>query len=144
MARRWISRAGAAAAGLVLLAAGGCGPRLYPVRGLVTYPDGRPVTEGLVVFESDGAGKPVTARGDIRPDGRYELSTFRPGDGVPPGKYHVLVAPRSDPNAVDRAPKPPPFDPRYASFQTSGLEVEVAGGTADYPIQVAQAGKPSR
>ena len=144
MSWRWLPRAGVVAAGLVLFAAGGCGPRLYPVRGTVTYPDGRPVTEGLVVFESDGAAKPVSARGEIQPDGRYRLSTFRPGDGVPPGKYRVLVAPRSDPNAVDRAPKPPPFDPRFASFQTSGLEVDVAAGTAEYPIQVAQAGKPSR
>jgi hypothetical protein len=144
MKRCWISRAEVVAGCLVLLAAAGCGPRLYPVRGTVTYPDGQPVTEGLVVFESDGAAKPVTARGDIQADGRYQLGTFRPGDGVPPGKYRVLVAPKSDPNAVDRAPKPPPFDPRYASFQTSGLAVEVAGGRADYPIQVAQAGKPSR
>jgi hypothetical protein len=144
MARQRIPRAGVVAAGLLLLAAGGCGPRLYPVRGSVTYPDGRPVTEGLVVFESDGPAKAVTARGDIHPDGRYELSTFRPGDGVPPGTYHVLVAPKSDPNAVDRPPKPPAFDPRFAAFATSGLEVEVAAGTADYPLHVAPAGKPSR
>ena len=145
MACRCVPRARVLAAALVLLAAGGCGPRLYPVRGKVTYPDGRPVTEGLVVFESEGAEKPVTARGDIRPDGSYQLSTFRPGDGVPPGKYRALVAPRSDPNAVDiKPPKPPPFDPRYAEFATSGLEFEVKAGATDYPIQVTQAGKSSR
>jgi hypothetical protein len=132
------------AVALVLLAALGCGRRLYPVRGKVTYPDGRPVTEGLVVFESEGAEKPVMARGDIQADGSYQLSTFKPGDGVPAGTYHVLVAPKFDANAVDKPAKPPPFDPRYADFKTSGLKVEVTAGTTDYPLQVAQAGKPSR
>ena len=32
------------AAALVLLAAVGCGRKLYPVRGKVTYPDGSPVS----------------------------------------------------------------------------------------------------
>jgi hypothetical protein len=141
---RNVRGAGLAAAAAVLLGAAGCGPRLYPVHGTVTYADGRPVTEGMVVFESKGDDKPVTARGDIRADGSYELSTFKPGDGARPGKYQVLVAPKFDPNAVDGPARPPPFDPRYADFRTSGLEVEVTAGTNDYPIHVTPAGKPPR
>ncbi len=133
----------AAAVALVLLAAAGCGPKLYPVRGKVTLADGQPVTEGMVVFERKGEAKEaVTARGEIQADGSYRLSTHRPGDGVPAGTYRVLVAPKFDPNAVDRAPKPPPFDPRYAEFGTSGLEFEVkAGGPDEFPITVKKKGR---
>ncbi len=133
----------AAAVALLLLAAAGCGPRLYPVRGKVALADGRPVTEGMVVFERKGEAKEaVTARGEIQPDGSYRLSTHRPGDGAPPGTYRVLVAPKTDPNAVDRAPQPPPFDPRYADFSTSGLECEVkAGGANEFPITVKKKGR---
>jgi hypothetical protein len=134
----------AVAVALVLLGAAGCGSRLCPVRGKVTYPDGTPLTEGMVVFESAGEGKAVTARGEIQPDGTYELGTYKPGDGVRPGKYRVLVAPKTDPNAVDRPAKAPPFDPRFAEFKTSGLECEVTAGSNDYPIQVSAPGKPSR
>jgi hypothetical protein len=127
----------AAVALVLLLGAVGCGPKLCSVRGKVTYGDGQPVTEGMVVFERKGEEKPVTARGEIQADGSYRLSTHKPDDGAPPGTYRVLVAPKSDPNAVDRAAKPPPFDPRYADFKTSGLEFEVkAGGPNDFPITV--------
>jgi hypothetical protein len=131
------------AIGSLLFAAVGCGPRLHPVRGTVTYDDGKPVTEGLVVFESSDQEPASMARGEIRADGSYELGTYRPGDGAKAGKYRVLVAPKSDPNAVDK-PKPPPFDPRFADFSTSGLEVEVKAGTNEFPIQVTRSagGRP--
>jgi hypothetical protein len=136
MRRRTFAASGLA---LLLLGAAGCGPRMYPVHGKVTYPDGSPVTEGMVVFESQGQEKPVTARGDIRPDGSYQLGTYKPGDGALAGKYRVLVAPKADPNAVDRPSGPPPFDPRFANFATSGLEFQVGAGASDFPIQVSKA-----
>jgi hypothetical protein len=138
---RW---AGVAAVAVALLGGAGCGTRLVPVRGKVTFPDGAPLTEGTVVFESTGGDPPVTARGDVKAGGEYVLGTFRPGDGAPPGRYRVLVAPRSDPNAVDRPSRPPPFDPRFADFKTSGLEVEVTPDRSDYPIEVTPATKARR
>jgi hypothetical protein len=127
------------AAGIVLVAAAvGCGARLYPVHGRVTYPDGKPLTEGMVVFESQSQEKPVTARGQIRGDGSYDLGTYKPGDGALPGKYRVLVAPKSDPNAVDKPNKPPPFDPRYMEFSTSRLEFEIKAGLNEFPIKVTK------
>src|SRR6516165_3170592 len=101
-----------AVAGLLLLGVIGCGSKLYPARGTVTYPDGSPVTEGSVVFESKDQEKTTMARGEIRSDGSFELGTFKPGDGARPGKYRVLVAPKSDPNAVDKPAKKPPINPR--------------------------------
>jgi hypothetical protein len=127
------------AGALLLLGVTGCA-RYYPVHGTVTYPDGTPVTEGLVVFERQDAGKAVTARGDIQPDGSYRLSTAKPGDGVPPGKYRVLVAPKTDLNDVDR-PHAPPIDPSFADFKSSGLEFEVTADATEFPIRVTKPGK---
>ena len=118
---------------VVTLAAAGCGGGKYPVRGIVTLDDGTPVAKGLVVFERTEGGKPITARGEIKPDGSYELSTDKPGDGVPTGKYRVLV------NALDLSDVPDeqkklPFEFKYQRFETSGLEFEVKDGPNEYPI----------
>ena len=122
----------------LMLCATGCGPGLYPVGGKVTLADGTPLTAGMVVFESKDAQPPVTARGEVQPDGSFRLSTHKLGDGVPAGKYQALVAPRSDPNAVDRKAQPPPFDPRFMEFRTSALEFEVtAAGPNDFPIKLS-------
>jgi hypothetical protein len=127
-----------------LTGAAGCGPKLCPVRGNVVYPDGKPLTEGMVVFESKGKETPVMARGEIQADGSYQLSTYKAGDGVMPGTYRVMVAPKSDPNAIDKPSKLPPFDPRYMAFETSGLEFEVKAGPNEFPIQVTQGPKSRR
>jgi hypothetical protein len=109
----------------------------------VTYEDGTPFTMGMVVFEGDAGGKIVTARGELQPDGTYQLGTNKPGDGAPAGKYRVLVAPRQD---ID-SPAPErdrPIDFRYTSFSTSGLEFEVKSGPNEFPIQVSKPGKRLR
>jgi hypothetical protein len=123
----------------LLLGVIGCGPKLYPVHGTVTYPDDKPVTEGLVVFESKDREKPITARGEIQSNGSFDIGTFRPGDGALPGKYRVLVAPKLDPNAVDKPNKKLPFNARYAEFKTSELEFTVtAAGPNEFPIKVTR------
>jgi hypothetical protein len=121
-----------------LTGAAGCGPKLYPVRGKVAYPDGKPLTEGMVVFESKGKDNLVMARGEIQADGSYELSTYKAGDGAMPGIYRVMVASKSDPNAVDKPNRPPPFDSRFMAFNTSGLEFEVKAESNEFPIRVAR------
>jgi hypothetical protein len=98
----------------------------------------------MVVFESQDEQNRIVARGEVQADGSYELSTYKPGDGALAGKYRVLVAPKSDPNAVDKPATPPPFDPRYMDFKTSGLEIEVKPETSDYPIRVTRPGEKSR
>ena len=129
-------------AALPLLFIAGCGPALYHVHGKVAYADGTPLTEGMVVCESTDAQPPLTARGEIQADGTFALSTHRPGDGLLPGRYRVLVAPKYDANAVDKPARRPPFDPRFADFGTSGLEFEVkASGPNDLPITVTKAKK---
>jgi hypothetical protein len=128
---------------LLALALTGCGSGLYPVRGTVTSEDGQPITKGIVVFEGEEAGKAVTARGEIRPDGRYELSTYTPGDGVPPGHYRVLLNPL-DLSDVSDEQKVLPFDIKYLKFETSGLEYEVKAGSNEFPIRVTRPQKARR
>lgn len=128
--RQFLSVAAALLVGLA-----GCGGGKYPVRGTVTLDDGSPLTKGLVVFERTDGGPAVTARGNVGADGRYELSTDQPGDGVPPGKYKVLVNPLDSSDVPDEQKKLP-FDIRYTKFQTSGLECEVKAGGTDFPIKL--------
>jgi hypothetical protein len=73
---------------VLALTLSGCGgPRLGKVTGRVTV-DGRPVTEGVVMFfPADGPA----AVGSIRPDGSYVLTTFRNEDGAVLGKHRVSI-----------------------------------------------------
>src|SRR5262245_22596355 len=120
-----------------LAALAGCSSGKHPVRGTVTLDDGTPLTKGLVVFERVEGGPPISARGDIGPNGRYELSTDKPGDGVPVGKYKVLINPLDSSDVPDEQKKLP-FDMKYMKFETSGLECEVKAGGTDYPIKLSR------
>ncbi|QEL14978.1 peptidase associated/transthyretin-like domain-containing protein [Limnoglobus roseus] len=120
---------------LLLAALVGCGGGKHPVSGVVTLEDGSPLTKGLVVFERSDGGPPIAARGTIGPDGRYELSTDRAGDGVPAGKYKVLI------NSLDLSEVPDeqknlPFDSKYGKFETSGLQCDVTSGGTTFPIKL--------
>ena len=57
------------------------------VRGNITF-DGTVVSSGSVEFWPD-AGRP--ARGEIKEDGSYELTTFEPGDGAIVGHHVVTI-----------------------------------------------------
>jgi len=115
----------------------GCGGGLQPVRGTVTLADGKPAAGSQVVLEGGPEGKKIAARGDVREDGSFELSTFKPGDGVPPGKYKVRVNPPPMVNA--EAAYISPFNTKYSNFETSGLEFEVKSGQRnEFPIQVTK------
>src|SRR5438552_17588852 len=94
----------------------GCGAGLQPVRGTVKLPDGKPAAGSQVVFEGGAEGKKVSARGDVRDDGSFELSTYKLGDGVPPGKYKVQVNPPPMVNA--EVAYVSPFNTKYSNFQT--------------------------
>src|ERR1041384_6176679 len=106
--RWWV----AALAVCLTLSLAGCGSKKYPVRGTVTLEDGTPLTRGLVIFERVEGGPPLTARGNVLPDGRYELSTEKPGDGVPPGRYKVAINPLDTSDVPDEQ-KALPFDIKY-------------------------------
>lgn len=113
--------------GLSLLLLVGCaGSGFSPVHGKLVYPDDSPVTDmknAQVVFEGVGAnGKGYSAAGTIDADGKFTLTSERPGDGAVPGKNKVLIAPY-----IPDPERPPPkiLDPKFEKFETSGLEADV-------------------
>ena len=119
----------------LLLAAAGCGhddPALAPVHGRVYY-KGAPLAGGSIVFtpDADKGGSGPIARGEIRPDGTYTLTT----DGQPgatPGWHRITIV------SVEAAPTKPAGSgftdvhsllPRqYAAPDLSGLERLVKPG----------------
>jgi len=125
-------------AALVLLAGvGGCSGR-YPVTGKVAFADGAPLEEGTVVCEMKEGDQTIMARGTLQRDGTFKLGTEKPGDGAKPGKYRVLVMPRSLTDA-EAAITPPIIDPKWQRYETSGLELEVKPqGTNDLNITVTK------
>jgi hypothetical protein len=129
--------------GRILLAAvalavlGGCGSRKYPVVGKVVFKDGTPLPGGMVVFSPLDPANHVGARGYIQPDGTFQLSTEKEGDGSLQGRYKVLVRPPTQGRGEDDPRRNLPLiDLRYCSFDTSPLEFEVKAGKNDYTIEV--------
>src|SRR5690242_12021512 len=86
-------RLSAAALGLLVLTAGCSSGGLYSVRGQLVYADNEAPVKELagyeVTFNSEEHG---SARGKIREDGTFELTTVRENDGVAPGNYVVTLS----------------------------------------------------
>jgi hypothetical protein len=118
----------------------GCGGNRHPVRGKVVYPDGTPVTAGMVVCELivEGESPRVSANGAIQPDGSFQLGTLRPEDGVPAGRYRVAVV--SPPLSDEQAGKgeKPLVDGQFADHAKSGLEIEVTAGANEVTLKVTR------
>lgn len=75
---------------LLTLTAGltaGCGDKLAPVNGTVTY-DGTPVDGATVVFMTESGSKSATGRTDDA--GNFSLQ-YNNGPGIPAGTYKVMV-----------------------------------------------------
>jgi hypothetical protein len=121
----------------------GCGKRLYPVYGKVTFEDGKPLAKGMIVFEGNIGESVVMARGMVQPDGSYQLSTYKQGDGVPPGRYRALINPMDLSDVPDEM-KNLPMDIKYLKFETSGLEFDVGPGKNEIAIPVTRPRKPRR
>jgi hypothetical protein len=130
---------------LILAVAVGCGTKKHPVEGKVVWSDGSAAKElagGMVVFESTQA--PLSARGEIREDGSFRLTTEVPNDGVPVGEYRVLVSQsRPESDGITRPP-PPPMDRRFEDFKTSGLTYKVEPGKNEPVLKVERATRKGR
>ncbi len=117
----------------------------YRAGGKVTFTDGNPLEGGMVTLRAIEAPKPISARGDIQPDGTFQLSTFSEADGALEGEHQVAIQPPPPPVGIDRDKirtlPPPPFDEKYMEFETSGLTVTVTRKAADndFPIEIERA-----
>lgn len=122
----------------------GCGkegPPLAKVGGQVTL-SGKPVTSGIVIFQSeDGL---INVMDDIDGQGNYELKTHDAA-GIPPGKYKVSLKPAAPvldtpPLADDGLRNPVQLDKtinqRYYDAATSGLIVDVTLEKTQYDLQL--------
>ena len=105
--------------------------------------DGTPLPGGWVSFCPKDAEKKVAARGQILPDGTFELTTYERGDGAVEGRHQAPVVPlirvdRGDLAAGMRAPPPPspPVDRRFSNFETSELEFTVTNDSQQNRFEI--------
>ena len=121
---------------LVGLLGPGCAPShppAYPVSGLVRFEDGTPVRTGVVELESVELS--VNARGEIRRDGSFQLTTWSTNDGAVAGKHRaVVVQPFAYAGLSGAEPQDhhehetstaPRVAPEMGQYETSQLEVTV-------------------
>jgi hypothetical protein len=124
---------------ILLAAAIGCGGdtgaariRVYPVKGQVLLPDGKPLTVGGVEFVGT-KGAMMSVSGTLTPDGTFTLGTPDSRVGAPAGEYRVrLIADTSQfvasgkTTALDRNKLP--YSPKYLDENTSGLTAVIEAG----------------
>jgi hypothetical protein len=122
---------------LIMLGASGCGgPKLYPVKGRVMFPDGKPLTGGRVSFELMESETNVSAGAQIQSDGTFRLGTFRTADGAIAGRYRALVTPPLPVPLDERRPPKPLIDKRFESYDTLGLVFVVKSEPNEFTITV--------
>src|SRR4051812_15110070 len=92
-----LTRAVALAAGTALALAAGCGKdagraTVYPVTGSVQL-KGKGVPHARVTFVAQDRRDGPALDSDFLTDpaGNFAATTYKPGDGLPPGRYAVLV-----------------------------------------------------
>lgn len=115
----------------MLLTATGCTPegeKMFPVSGLVRFPDGTVLRDGSVEFEIIGREPPITATGLIAADGSFTLGTRTLSDGALAGKHRVaIIADHPIGTGAERPGLIPEskLPARYGNFDNSGLVLEV-------------------
>lgn len=126
---------------LVLLAGCSAGPKLYPVSGRITFPDGNPLPEGSVELQArDADGRRWHPRAAVNKDGYFSLATViggREQTGAPAGTYDVIVV-----SVTGRGTSR--IDPRFMDFATSGLTVTVNPGKNECPLEVTRPARVAR
>jgi hypothetical protein len=98
-------------------------PDLAPVTGVVLY-RGAPVESAMVEFIQERA--PFRSMGLTDHDGRFRLTSVRPGDGAPIGKNSVVVSARRvflDPRASGAADSP--IGPATVNADPANLEPDL-------------------
>ena len=132
---------------VLIIASLGCSngnPRTHRVRGVVRFPDGLPLTSGTIEFEALDQERPVMATSEVAKDGTFELGTFSMDDGAVEGRHRVVVTSSQVIGTGAERPgliEPSKLHPRFADFNTSGLEFEVKPGKNEFTVTVEYAPK---
>ena len=118
---------------LICLVAVGCSGNKRLV-GKVTFDDGEPAPNGMVIFRTDT----FVSKGEIQPDGSYRMGSERENNGIPPGEYQVYVTSISAPPPPGVFGPPTPLcDPKYENSETSGLtcKIPAPGNRFDFRVE---------
>jgi len=121
----------------ILSGCGHDGPTLVPIEGTITY-GGKPWPhKGVVVFHpvEVAAGQPrLMGCADFQHDGRFVVTSFKPGDGLAPGRYKVTVDSWEE-WPLDAFPGKNCHVPEaYRAVDTTPLEVSVPGDLRSHPV----------
>jgi hypothetical protein len=139
---RWAVLSGVLSFGMAASGCGGDDGRVdvYPVAGKIAQ-NGKPI-EGAKVFffrqgdEAPAAGVPIP-EGKTDAEGRFELTTYEPGDGAPAGTYGVavswmeVVSPSDDPEQQEERDR---LGGRYSDVAKSGLTATVKEDDNELPV----------
>lgn len=124
----------------------GCGDGLVKVQGEVLL-DEKPLPKADIMLTPDAGGRPAIGKSDT--NGKFQLTTASPNDGVKPGTYKVSVTARevkfeSQPGAEEGyvekhewlAPE------KYSVAATSGLVVTVKAGEPKMRLELKSDSRP--
>ncbi|MCL2744580.1 MAG: hypothetical protein FWE67_12080 [Planctomycetaceae bacterium] len=117
------------------LLGGGCDSK-QKLTGKVTFSDGEVLTVGTVVFSTPD----FISRSFIKPDGTFNVGTYKAGDGIPPGTYKVFVieAFESDPHDPSGDSLNPLVAKEFTTAETTPLSITIPGNkTFDFAVERA-------
>jgi len=123
----------------------GCGDRRFPVEGKVCYEDGTPYSGGgVVVMETTVGKKIIMKRAPISPDGTFRTAAGTPSGAVA-GTYRVRILPAAVDQERDDGKPPPllPYDKKFSSFETSGLEWVVGPAMSSRDLMIDLGSRPA-
>lgn len=121
--------------GAMLLVAAGCGsadsrPAVYQTTGKISFKGAAPVGAVVALHPKDQAavGRSVVPSGLVKPDGSFDLTSFAPSDGAPPGDYVLTVEwhKTSSGSEENRVLGPNLLPVQYSKPQTSPVVVTIA------------------
>jgi len=123
---------------VILAGCGRSGPKrtaTNPTKGSIRY-QGQPIGGAFVALHPKaGASADVpTATAVVQADGRFAVTTYDSGDGVPEGDYVVTIQWRkATKSGGEFVPGPNLLPAKYSRPETSDVVVHVASGTNDLP-----------
>lgn len=106
---------------MVMGCGGGGDSELMPVTGTVKNADGSTIVSkdgGKVLFMPNGSGRAAT--GNVEQNGTFTMMTEKPGDGMMPGNYKVMLQIMKDYRAGTLA-----VPEKYGDVATTPLEATV-------------------
>jgi hypothetical protein len=105
---------------------------VYPVKGMVKV-KGKPASDYMVIFHPATEMKDVTFKPSaaVGADGSFAITTFKTGDGAPPGDYVVTLAMATREAHPSLPPPGPPPPARYQDAKTSPLRAKVEAKPAN-------------